>query len=52
MTEPDKYVEAAGEKLTDGEMVERVTHPTHGATEHGGKAGEDRDGQTSLTPEE
>jgi hypothetical protein len=52
MTERNKYVDAASEKLTDGEMVERVTHPTHSTTEHAAKAGEDRDEQTSQTPEQ
>jgi hypothetical protein len=51
MTERNEYVEAAGEKLTDGEMVERLTHPTHGASEHAGEAGEDRDGHKPRVPE-
>ena len=40
MTERSEYVEAATEKLTDGEMVERFTHPAHGASEHAGEAGD------------
>ena len=56
MTERHEYVDAASEKLTDGEMVERVTHPTHQAIEHAARhaaeAGEDRDQQTSQTPEQ
>ena len=52
MTERNEYVEAAGEKLTDGEMVERFTHPTHGSAEHVDGAGEGRDGHTSRAPEQ
>jgi hypothetical protein len=52
MTERNEYVEAAGEKLTDGEMVERFTHPTHGASEQAREEGEDRDGHTSQAPEQ
>jgi hypothetical protein len=51
MSERSEYVEAATEKLTDGEMVERFTHPAHGASEHAGEAG-DRDDQTSPAPEQ
>jgi hypothetical protein len=50
MTERNEYVEAAGEKLTDGEMVKRYAHPAHGASEHAGHAGEDRDDQKSQAP--
>jgi hypothetical protein len=49
MTERSEYVEAATEKLTDGEMVERFTHPAHDASEHAGEAG-DRDDQTPQAP--
>jgi len=54
MTERSEYVEAATEKLTDGEMVERFTHPAHGASEHAGEAGEagDRDDQAPQAPEQ
>jgi hypothetical protein len=50
MTEPNEYVEAASEKLTDGEMVKRSVHPADGAPEHAGHAGEDRDDQKSQAP--
>ena len=60
MTERNEHVDAAAEKLTDGETVERLTHPTPGASEPDGEAAEERDGeaaeerddQTPRTPEQ
>jgi hypothetical protein len=49
MTEPNEYVDAAAEKLTDGEMVERVAHPTDDSSE---PAGEDREAPSPQAPEE
>jgi hypothetical protein len=56
MTEPDKNVpsdnvEAAGEKLTDGEMVEAVAGSTDSASEHASEAGKDWDGDPSKAPQ-
>ena len=50
MTERDEHVEAKSEKLTDGEMVERVAHPT-GASEDAREEGADPDGPPVQTPD-
>jgi len=51
MSEPSNNVEAAGEKLTDQEMVEAVAGSTDSASEHASEAGKDWDGDPSATPQ-
>jgi hypothetical protein len=57
MTEPTEsvpanQVEAAGEKLTDAEMVEAVAGSTDSASEHASEAGKDWDGDPSKAPQQ
>jgi hypothetical protein len=57
MTEPTEsvpanQVEAAGEKLTDAEMVEAVAGSTDSASEHASEAGKDWDGDASKAPQQ
>ena len=49
---PSNEVEAAGEKLTDGEMVEAVAGSTDSASEHASEAGKDWDGDPSQAPQQ
>ncbi|MCW2676922.1 MAG: hypothetical protein JWR70_1962 [Modestobacter sp.] len=50
MTEPSTNVEAAGEELTDAEMVEAVSGSTDSASEHASEAGKDWNGDPSQAP--
>ncbi|MCW2697613.1 MAG: hypothetical protein JWR62_2698 [Modestobacter sp.] len=50
--EPRGNVTAAGEKLTDGAMVEAVAGSTDSASEHAGEAGKDWDGDPSRAPKQ
>lgn len=55
MTDPSESasgneVEAAGEELTDAEMVEAVAGSTDSASEHASEAGKDWDGDPSQAP--
>ncbi|HEV7727095.1 MAG: hypothetical protein JWQ26_2178 [Modestobacter sp.] len=52
MTEPSSNVEAAGEQLTDAEMVEAVAGSTDSASEHAAEAGKDWDGDPSQAPQQ
>jgi hypothetical protein len=52
MTEPSNNVEAAGEKLTDAEMVEAVAGSTDSASEHASEAGKDWNGDASQAPQQ
>lgn len=52
MTERNEYGEADGEKLTDGETVERYAHPAHGGSEHADEAAQQRAGGASPTPQQ
>ena len=49
-SEPSGEVEAAGEGLTDAEMVEAVAGSTDSASEHASEAGKDWDGDPSQAP--
>ncbi|SFT47533.1 MULTISPECIES: hypothetical protein [Geodermatophilus] len=50
MSEPTSDTEAAGEGLSDEEMVETVAGQTDSASGHAYKAGKDWDGDASQTP--
>ncbi|GAB3355332.1 hypothetical protein [Modestobacter lapidis] len=50
--QPSSNVTAAGEKLTDGEMVEAVAGSTDSASEHASEAGKDWDGDPSQAPQQ
>lgn len=55
MTDPSDdtagdQVQAAGEGLTDAEMVEAVAGSTDSASEHASEAGKDWDGDPSQAP--
>ena len=50
--EPSSNVTAAGETLTDGEMVEAVAGSTDSASEHASEAGKDWDGDPSQAPQQ
>jgi hypothetical protein len=49
---PSGEVTAAGEKLTDGEMVEAVAGSTDSASEHASEAGKDWNGDPSQAPQQ
>jgi hypothetical protein len=49
---PGGRVEAAGEDLTDAEMVEAVAGSTDSASEHASEAGKDWDGDPSQAPQQ
>ncbi|MGX5654175.1 hypothetical protein ACWKWC_05320 [Geodermatophilus nigrescens] len=51
MSEPTSHTEAAGEGLSDEEMVEAVADQTDSASGHAYKAGKDWDGDASQAPE-
>ena len=50
MSEPNQGTEAAGEGLSDEEMVETVAEQTDSASEHADVAGKDWDGDPSSAP--
>ena len=50
--EPSGNVTAAGEKLTDGEMVEAVAGSTDSASENADRAGKDWNGDPSQAPQQ
>ncbi|WP_448641288.1 hypothetical protein [Geodermatophilus sp. URMC 63] len=50
MSEPTSHTEAAGEGLSDEEMIETVAGQTDSASGHAYKAGKDWDGDASETP--
>ncbi|MGZ4506449.1 MAG: hypothetical protein ACXVX8_06840 [Blastococcus sp.] len=50
MSEPNSHTEAAGEGVSDEEMVETVAEQTDSASEHADVAGKDWDGDPSAAP--
>ena len=50
MSEPNQGTEAAGEGLSDEEMVETVAEQTASTSEHADAAGKDWDGDPSSAP--
>jgi len=50
MSEPTENVHAAGEGLTDEEMVETVAGQTDSASEHAQEAGKDWNGEDAPAP--
>ena len=50
MSEHSSHTDAAGEGLSDEEMVETVAGQTDSASGHAYKAGKDWDGDASQTP--
>ncbi len=50
MSEPTSHTEAAGEGLSDEEMVEAVAGQTDSASGHAYEAGKDWDGDASKAP--
>ena len=50
MSEPTSHTEAAGEGLSDREMVETVASQTDSASANAQNAGKDWDGDPSQTP--
>ena len=50
MSEPSTHTEAAGEELSDEEMVETVAEQTDSASEHADVAGKDWDGDPASAP--
>ncbi|GAB3194770.1 hypothetical protein GCM10027261_13440 [Geodermatophilus arenarius] len=50
MSEPTNDTEAAGEGLSDEEMVQTVADQTDSASGHAYKAGKDWDGDASQAP--
>jgi hypothetical protein len=51
MSEPDQGTQAAGEDLSDEEMVRTVAEQTDSASENADVAGKDWDGDPSSAPE-
>ena len=51
MSEPTSHTEAAGEGLTDEEMVEVVAGQTDSASEHAQEAGKDWNGEGVAAPQ-
>jgi hypothetical protein len=51
MSEPDRSTEAAGQGLSDDEMVEKVAEQTDSASENAYVAGKDWDGDPGSAPE-
>jgi len=51
MSEPTSHTEAAGEGLTDEEMVETVAGQTDSASEHADEAGKDWNGEAADAPQ-
>jgi aspartate oxidase len=52
MSEPTGDTQAAGEGLTDEEMVETVAQQTDSASENADVAGKDWDGDPSQAPQQ
>ena len=52
MSEPTGSTEAAGEGLSDEEMIETVAEQTDSASEHADVAGKDWDGDPSQAPQQ
>ena len=52
MTEPSNHTEAAGDGLSDEEMVEAVAGQTDSASENADEAGKDWDGDPSQAPQQ
>jgi len=50
MSEPNSPTEAAGEGVSDEEMVQTVAEQTDSASEHADVAGKDWDGDPSSAP--
>ncbi|WP_299952564.1 hypothetical protein [uncultured Modestobacter sp.] len=50
MSEPTSHTEAAGEGLSDQEMVETVAGQTDSASENADEAGRDWNGEAAETP--
>jgi aspartate oxidase len=50
MSEPSPSTEAAGQGLSDEEMVETVAEQTDSASEHADVAGKDWDGDPGSAP--
>jgi hypothetical protein len=50
MSEPTGSTEAAGEGLSDEEMIETVAQQTDSASEHADVAGKDWDGDPASAP--
>jgi hypothetical protein len=50
MSEPSRSTEAAGQGLSDEEMVQTVAEQTDSASEHADVAGKDWDGDPSAAP--
>ena len=50
MSEPTEHTEAAGEGLSDREMVETVAEQTDSASANAQNAGKDWDGDPGNTP--
>jgi hypothetical protein len=50
MSEPSSSTEAAGQGLSDEEMVQKVAEQTDSASEHADVAGKDWDGDPSSAP--
>ena len=51
MSQPDRTTEAAGQDLSDEDMVEKVAEQTDSASENAYAAGKDWDGEPSSAPE-
>jgi hypothetical protein len=51
MSEPSRSTEAAGQGLSDEEMVEQVAEQTDSASENAFTAGKDWDGDPGSAPE-
>ncbi len=51
MSEPDQGTQAAGEDLSDEEMVRTVAEQTDSASENADVAGKDWDGDPSSAPD-
>jgi hypothetical protein len=52
MSEPSSHTEAAGEGLSDEEMIETVAGQTDSASENADVAGKDWDGDPSRAPQQ
>ena len=50
MSEPTSHTQAAGEGLTDEEMVEAVAGQTDSASENADEAGKDWNGEAAQAP--
>jgi hypothetical protein len=52
MSEPTSHTEAAGEGLSDEDMIEAVAGQTDSASENADVAGKDWDGDPSRAPQQ